>query len=190
LLNTLIVAVEIGAGFASRSLSLVTDGVHNLSDELALACIYLAFYMPGRLGRQSQRLANLLNSVALVALSGVVVREALTRIREPVGVHGLVPLVAGLASAACNGGVAYLLREPARHSATARLAYVHNRSDVAVSLVPALAGFAVLWLGRPILDSVAALSVAAWVIVAKVVDLRSSWNELIWPDRMTCHHDA
>ena len=69
LLNTAIVAIEVGAGFASRSLSLLTDGVHNFSDELALVCVYLAFFLPGWLGRQSQRTANVLNSVATVRLA-------------------------------------------------------------------------------------------------------------------------
>jgi cation diffusion facilitator family transporter len=190
LLNAAIVLVEVGAGFASRSLSLLTDGVHNLSDELALVCVYLAFFLPGWLGRQSQRTANVLNSVGLVAVSGLVVWEAVERLRHPVVVRGLVPLAVGLASAGANAGVARLLRNPARHSATIRLAYLHNRGDVAVSLVPALAGIAVAATGRPIVDSIAALAVASWLILSTLRELRASSGDLLWPETITCHHEV
>jgi len=42
-INTAIVVVEDGAGFQANSLSLVMDSVHNLSDELALIFLYLAY---------------------------------------------------------------------------------------------------------------------------------------------------
>jgi cobalt-zinc-cadmium efflux system protein len=189
LLNTAIVVVEIGAGFASRSLSLLTDGIHNLSDELALVCLYAAFFLPGWLGLQSQRAANLLNSLGLVTVSGLVMWEALNRLRHPVPVLGLVPLAVGLASAAANAGVARLLRDPGRQSATVRLAYLHNKGDVAVSLVPALAGIVVAAAGLPIVDSVTAVSIASWLIISTLRELRTSSSALLWPETMMCRHD-
>jgi cobalt-zinc-cadmium efflux system protein len=190
LLNTAIVLIEVGAAFASRSLSLLTDGVHNLSDELALVCIYLAFFLPGRLGRQSQRAANVLNSVGLVAVSGLIVWDAVDRLRHPVLVQGLVPLAVGVVAAAANGGVAWLLRDPSRHNATVRLAYLHNRGDVAVSLVPAIAGLAIAAGGAQIIDSLAALAVASWLAVSTLRELGASSGELLWPETIACHHDA
>ena len=64
-------AISVGEGlvaFASGSLSLFVDSVHNLADELALISLYLAFFLPGYLGRQSQRTANLLNSAELIGI--------------------------------------------------------------------------------------------------------------------------
>lgn len=190
LLNTAIVLVEVGAGFASRSISLLTDGVHNLSDELALVCVYLAFFLPGWLGRQSQRTANVLNSIGLIAVSGLIVWDAVDRLRHPVLVQGLVPLVVGVVASVANAGVAYLLRDPARHSATVRLAYLHNRGDVLVSLVPALAGIVVAATGRAIFDSVAALMVAGWLMLSTLRELRASSPELLWPEAIECRHEV
>jgi len=45
-LNTAIAAGEVIAGIQSHSLSLLLDSAHNLSDELALACLFLAFFLP------------------------------------------------------------------------------------------------------------------------------------------------
>ena len=45
-LNTAIFVVEAVAGFKADSLSLVMDSVHNLSDEMALVFLHLAFVLP------------------------------------------------------------------------------------------------------------------------------------------------
>jgi Co/Zn/Cd efflux system component len=44
-LNTAALAVEVGAGIPAKSLSLVMDGVHNVSDEVALGFLVLAYSM-------------------------------------------------------------------------------------------------------------------------------------------------
>jgi cation efflux family protein len=67
-LNTVITVGEAAAGLYSHSLSLLLDSAHNFSDELALVCLYLAFFLPPYLGRQSQRTANVLNSLGLIIL--------------------------------------------------------------------------------------------------------------------------
>ncbi len=189
LLNTAIVVVEVWAGHASRSLSLLTDGIHNLSDELALVCVFLAYSHPVGLGRQSQRLANVLNSVGLVALSGLMAWGAVARLRRPIHVQGIASFAVGLFSAGANAGVARLLRDPARHSSTVRLAYMHNLGDVAVSLVPTLAGLVIGVGGPAIVDAIAALGVASWLIVSTLRELRASSGELIWPENLQCQHD-
>ena len=71
MLNTGIAVAEAAASAPSHSLSLRADSIHNCSDELALGCLYLAFHLPGYLGQQSQRTANVLNSLGLIALSVV-----------------------------------------------------------------------------------------------------------------------
>jgi len=42
-LNTAALVVEVGAGIPAKSLSLVMDGVHNVSDEVGLAFLVLAY---------------------------------------------------------------------------------------------------------------------------------------------------
>jgi len=140
LVNTVISVGEGCVALYSGSLSLLVDSVHNLSDELALICLYLAFFLPGYLGRQSQRTANFLNSAGLIAVSAGLMWQAVERILHPVPVRGLIPVVAGIAAAGANGWVARLLREPARHNAAVRLAYLHNLEDVGVSFAPVAAG--------------------------------------------------
>jgi Co/Zn/Cd efflux system component len=88
-LNTVIAVGEAVAGIRSQSLSLLLDSAHNFSDELALVCLFLAFFLPDYLGRQSQRTANVLNSLGLIVLSGVIIIQAVMRFKYPVPVASL-----------------------------------------------------------------------------------------------------
>jgi cobalt-zinc-cadmium efflux system protein len=144
-LNTAISAVEAVAGFKSGSLSLVMDGAHNLSDEMALIFLYLAFILSQGVSRHLLRTANLFNSLGLVAISGLLAWQAVERFLNPIPVQGAVPIVVGIAAAAANWGVARLLWRPGRNNAGIRLAYIHNMGDVYVSLAPVLAGFLVIF---------------------------------------------
>jgi Co/Zn/Cd efflux system component len=185
LLNGLIVLGEGFAGWRSGSLSVQMDAVHNLSDELALLCLWLACFWPGRVGRGGQRLANLLNTAGLLTLSALLAVRAARRFAHSEPVPGLVPLAAGLIAAAANAGVAALLAAPARHHAAVRLAWLHNRADVLVSIVPTLAGVALLVTGAALVDPLAALAVALWLAISTLIELRSNLDELLWPDDLS-----
>jgi Co/Zn/Cd efflux system component len=112
------------------------DGVHNLSDELALVFLYLAFILSRGVSRNLLRSANVFNSVGLIAVSALLLWQAIERMLHPVPVQGVVPIIIGLSAAAANWMVARLLLKPARNNAAIRLAYIHNMGDVWVSLAP------------------------------------------------------
>jgi Co/Zn/Cd efflux system component len=130
------------------------DGIHNFSDQLAMIAIWLAFLVSKGRG------ANILNSVGLIAVSGILLWQAVERFLHPVPVAGFVPMAVGLAAAAANYGVARLLREPSEHNAAIRLAYIHNLGDVWVSLAPTLAGILLITTGYSFFDPLIAGGVA------------------------------
>ena len=81
--NTAIFVVEAIAGFQAQSLSLLMDSVHNLSDELALILIYLAFILPQGISRNLLRSANIFNSVGLLAVSALLLWQSIERLLHP-----------------------------------------------------------------------------------------------------------
>src|SRR5215468_995426 len=119
-LNTAVLVVEVVGGVRASSLSLILDGVHNLSDEVALAFLVLAYTLRTGLSGRFLRSANLFNSLGLIAICGFLVWQVVERLAQPVPVLGLVPVIAGLFGALGNWGVARALREPARHDAAIR----------------------------------------------------------------------
>jgi cobalt-zinc-cadmium efflux system protein len=188
-LNTAIFVVEAVAGIEAKSLSLVMDSIHNLSDQMALVFLYLAFVLSSGLSRNLVRSANLFNSAGLIAVSALLLWQAADRVAHPVPITGIVPIAVGLAAALGNWGVARLLREPAGQNASIRLAYLHNLGDVQVSLAPVASGVLVTLTGMPIFDPLVAALIALWIIVSTARETIGSQEELISPERMSCGHE-
>jgi cation diffusion facilitator family transporter len=187
-LNTGIFAVEAVAGYQASSLSLIMDAVHNLSDELALVCLYLAFIVARGPSQKLLRTANVFNSAGLIAVSGLLLWQAVERMLNPVPVQGVVPIVVGLAAAVANWGVARLLWEPSRNNAAIRLAYIHNLGDVWVSLAPVAAGGLLILTGHSFFDPLIAGLVALWIIGTTAREVLESHEELMWPEKIVCGH--
>jgi len=189
-LNSAIFLVEAFAGFQANSLSLVMDSVHNLSDELALVFLYLAFVLPLGLSRNLLRSANVFNSIGIVVLSALLLWQATVRLLNPAPVWGGVTIVIGLLAALGNWGVARLLRNPARNNPAIRLAYIHNLGDIQVSLAPVLSGLLVIATEYSPFDPLIAAGVALWLIVTTLREVIGSHNELISPEKLGCGHEG
>jgi len=187
-LNTVIFVVEAVAGYKAGSLSLIMDSVHNLSDEMALVFLYLAFILSQGVSRNLLRSANVFNSVGLVAVSALLLWQVVERLLHPAPVHGIIPIIVGIAAAAANWGVARMLFEPAKNNAAIRLAYIHNIGDVWVSLAPVAAGLFVSLTGYSLFDPLIAGGVAVWFIVSTGQEVFQSHEELIWPEKIVCGH--
>jgi cobalt-zinc-cadmium efflux system protein len=187
-LNTAISVVEAAAGVESGSLSLTMDAAHNLSDEMALIFLYLAFILSQGVSRHLLRTANLFNSLGLVMISGVLAWQAVERFLNPIPVQGAVPIVVGIAAAAANWGVAWLLWKPGRNNAAIRLAYIHKMGDVYVSLAPVLAGLLVIFTEQSVFDPIVACTIAVWIILSTAREVLGSREELMWPEKIMCGH--
>jgi cation diffusion facilitator family transporter len=187
-LNTTIFVVEAVAGFQADSLSLLMDSVHNLSDEMALVFLYLAFVLPYGISRHLLRSANVFNSIGLILISALLLWQAIERTFHPAPVVGAVAIAVGLLAAAANWGVARLLLAPSRNNAAVRLAYIHNIGDVYVSLAPVAAGLLVSVTGHSIFDPLMAAAIAIWIIASTMREVFGSTGELIWPEKIVCGH--
>ena len=135
-LNTAIIVGEAVGAWQANSLSLLMDSIHNLSDEIALGCVWLAFLLSTALSQTLLLSANLLNSLGLVVMSAVLVWEAIARLLHPIPIVCLMPVFIVLCAAAGNGGVAWWLREPGAHNTTIWLAYVHSIDTMLVRWFP------------------------------------------------------
>jgi cation diffusion facilitator family transporter len=186
--NTAVLVVEIAAGIGANSFSLIMDGIHNLSDEVALVLLVLAYSLSAGLSGKLLRYANLFNSVGLLAICAFLILRVVERLSHPIAVFGLVPIAAGLIGAAANWAVARVLRRPSREDAAIRLAYVHNLGDTLVSLIPVAAGVLIFVSGNPVFDSLFALLIGLVVVITTVQAVIGSHKELLWPENVSCGH--
>ena len=164
------------------------DSVHNLSDELALVLLWLAFFVPRPQSRTFLRATNGFNALGLCAVSGLFGWQAILRLQHPLPLGGLVPVVTGLAAAVGNGGVAWLLWGPGQEHAAIQLAYVHNRGDVVMSCAPVVAGILITLSGRGVFDAAKALGVAVWMCWSTQRELLVTPEELLSPETLSCGH--
>jgi len=164
------------------------DSVHNLSDEMALVFIYLAFILSQGVSRNLLRSANIFNSIGLIVVSGLLLWQSVERLLNPAPFMGSVAIVVGLAAATANWGVARLLRTPGRNNAAIRLAYIHNMGDVYVSLAPVLAGLLVTVSGYSFFDPLIAGGIAVWIIGSTRREVIGAHEELVWPEKIVCGH--
>jgi cation diffusion facilitator family transporter len=189
-LNTAVMVVEIAAGIGANSFSLVMDGIHNLSDEVALVLLVLAYSLRTGLSGKLLRFANLFNSVGLLAICAFLIWRVVERLASPVEVIGVVPIIAGLIGAAANWGVARVLREASKEDVAIRLAYVHNLGDTLVSLIPVVAGVLIFVTGNFLFDSLFALLIAVVVVITTFQAVIGSHEELLWPENISCGHPS
>ena len=189
-MNTAVLAVETVGGIEANSLSLLTDAVHNLSDEVALGFLLLAYALRAGLSSHFLRSANLFNSIGLLAISGLLVWQAIERLMHPQPVWGAVPIIAGLLAAVGNWFVARALQEASKEDLAIHLAYVHNLGDTLVSLAPVLAGITVVVTGSYLFDPAIAILIATVIVFTTFRAIRGSETALMRPENVVCGDSA
>ncbi|MFC7300743.1 cation diffusion facilitator family transporter [Cognatiluteimonas weifangensis] len=184
LVNLAYTAVEAGYGFATDSLALLSDALHNLGDVLGLGLAWGAAVMARRLPtehhtygwRRATLLSPLANALLLVGFAGALSWEAVRRLGAPPQVPALPVIVVAALGIAVNLGTAWLLREGHGQDLNRRGAYLHLLADAAVSLAAVLAGFGMLQLGWRWLDPATGLLVGTVVALSAFGLLREAFN--------------
>lgn len=184
LINLAYTVVEAGYGFATNSLALLTDALHNLGDVLGLGLAWAAAAMARRAPRgrhtygwrRATLLSPLANALLLVGFSGALGWEAVRRFWAPPEVPGMPVMVVAAIGFAVNLGTAWMVRGGHEHDLNRRGAYLHLMADAAVSLAAVLAGLGLYYLGWRWLDPAIALLIAVVVAVGAVGLLRDAFN--------------
>jgi cobalt-zinc-cadmium efflux system protein len=177
-------ALEAGYGFATDSLALLSDALHNLGDVLGLGLAWGAAALARRRPtgrhtygwRRATLLSPLANAALLIAFSGALAWEAVRRLGAPPQIPPTPVIVVAAIGIAVNLGAAWLLRGGHAHDLNRRGAFLHLVADAAVSLAAVLAGVGMLTLGWNWLDPVTALLVGAVVAIGAFGLLRHSFD--------------
>jgi cobalt-zinc-cadmium efflux system protein len=147
--------VELVGALLTGSLALLADAVHMLSDNVSLGLALLALGLASRpptpqrsfgLGR-AEILAALVNGVALFAVAGWIVWEAINRLSEPSEVPGVPILLIASAGLLVNVLAAWILAAGARESLNLAGAMRHVLADLAGSVGVIIAALIVITTG-------------------------------------------
>ena len=145
---------EVAGGIAAGSLALLADAGHMLTDCASLALAWMAF----RIGRRPhdarrsygyhrfQVLAAFVNGIALIAIVGWIVIEAVRRLLAPVEVLGGLMLVIAVLGLLVNLGAFWILHGGDQQNLNLRGAALHVLGDLLGSIAAIAAGLIISWI--------------------------------------------
>ena len=181
-----LVVAEVFGGIIGRSVALLNDAVHNLSDVPALGISYLAMRWAERPAdsektygyHRAGTLAAFTNSFVLVLLSLWLGYEAIERFRSPVQVVEQWMIWTSVAALAVNGGITLALVR-GRRDLNLRTILIHNFGD-AISNVAIIIGAVIIRMtGAPWIDPLLGLGIGILVLWSSIGVLRESSHLLL-----------
>jgi len=181
-----LVAGEVVGGFLGRSVALLNDAVHNLSDVPALGISWLAMRWAERPAdsektygyHRAGTLAAFSNALILIILSLWLGYEAIKRLSAPVDVIEGWMIWTSIAALAVNGGITLALVR-GRNDLNLRSILIHNLGD-ALSNVAIIAGaIAIRMTGAHWIDPLLGLAIGLLVMWSSIGILRESSHILL-----------
>lgn len=178
--------VEVGAGFLSNSLALISDAGHMVTDAIALGLALAAQIIAKRppsprhsfgFGR-AEALAAFVNGLVMLAVIGWIAFEAVQRLARPEPVQGGMVIVVGGIGLLVNVLVAWVLSHDQK-SVNTKAAMVHVMGDLLGSVAALLAGAIIFYTGWLRADPILSIFVSLLLLKSTSGVLRESYHFLM-----------
>ena len=186
-ISLVIVIAEIAGGLLGRSIALLGDSAHVLTDVLTVGIAILTL----RLGRKrhtakrtygyhrAEIFAALVNGSVLIGVAFLIAYQAVLRIQQPPAVQGF--LVLGVASLGLVGNLCTtaLLSQSRKTSLNVKGAFLHSLGDVLSSVAVIVSSLVVIFTGFNGVDPLAAILIGALIVRSAYGLVRDSTNILL-----------
>ncbi|TMK25710.1 MAG: cation transporter [Actinobacteria bacterium] len=175
-------AVEIAVGVIARSLALLSDAGHMLTDAGAIGFALVALRLAARPARgamtfglgRAEILSAQANGVTLLILAGFISYEAIVRVVHPPHVRGGLMLAVALVGILVNLAAAGALTNAGRESLNVEGSFQHILTDLYAFIGTALAAGVILLTGFQRADPIVSLLIAALMIRSGVSLVKAS----------------
>ena len=180
------IVLAVVVGIRARSLALISEGGHNLSDFLALLLSLVAVYLHARppdpartFGYQRAGvLAAFVNALSLVGLTFYLFYEAVHRLLAPVQVAPRPMIAVAAAGVVMNATIAWMLYR-AGNDVNLRSALLHELGDTLSTAAVIVGGWAILRTGQNWIDPALSFGIAAMILWSAFGILRETLNILL-----------
>lgn len=181
-----LVMAEVFAGVLGRSVALLNDAVHNLSDVPALGLSWLAMRWAQRPAdsdrtygyHRAGTLAAFTNAVVLIFLFVWLAYEAIERLRSPVQAVESWMIWTSVAALLVNGGITLALVR-SRSDLNLRSILVHNFGDALSNIAIIVGALVMSFVHAPWIDPVLGLAIGFLVLYSSIGILRESTHILL-----------
>lgn len=186
-LTTLYLVVEVIGGLLTRSLALLADAGHMLTDVAGLGLALLAIRFAERPATPQRTygfyrveiLASLANAVVLVGISFYILYEAYERFRDPPEVQSGTMLLVAFVGLIVNIIGIYLLRTASEESLNMKGAYFEVLSDMLTSIGVIVAGVIMLTTGWYYADPLISAGIGLFILPRTWMLLRDAVGVLL-----------
>lgn len=184
LLNVLFVVIEAGYGISAKSMALIADAGHNLSDVFSLLLAWGAAYLATKPATEKKTygfrkitiMASLASAILLLIALGGITWEAFGRFFDPQPVAGMTVIVVAAIGVVINALTALLFVSGQKYDLNIKGAFLHMVADAGVSFGVVVAGILILQTGWLFIDPLISLFIVAVVLVGTWSLLRDSFN--------------
>lgn len=173
-LNIVFVVVEVVAGLAYKSISLLSDAGHNLADVASLLLSYIAFKLAHRQAttrftygfKKTTILAALFNALLLLVAIGTLGYESVQRLQAPPVVQGNGIAWVAAIGIVVNSISAFLFFRNKDTDLNIKGAYWHLLADALVSVGVVIGGIVISYTGWFWLDPVIGLAIMIIILIS------------------------
>ncbi len=172
ILNIIITVVEFIGGAFAGSLSLVSDGFHNLGDSASIVLSYYTHRISGRpqtkretFGfKRAQIISAFVNSTFLMIISAILIVEAVGKLFRPEHINGKLMFLVAIVGTVANLLSAIILNHGSKHNLNLRATYLHLLSDTLSSFGIIVGGVLIQLYGWFIVDPLVTIGVATYIM--------------------------
>jgi cobalt-zinc-cadmium efflux system protein len=185
--TTVFAAIEVAAGIQAHSLALISDAGHNFTDALALLLTWVGFYLQSKPAdeiktygyHRASVLSAFVNALTLVALSGWILYESVSRLRHPQPVNEVVMIAVAVLGLLTNGGIVLVLRAASRNDLNVRSAFIHMLGDALGALAIIAGAVAIRYTGWQRVDPALSILIGLLIVWTAWDIIRESLNILL-----------
>ena len=186
-INVVIVTAEIVFGIFARSMALISEALHNITDIGSMGLSLWGEKVAVR-PKTSQKtfgykraevIIAFINGGVLLGVSGWVLIESVIRLFHPEPVAGFTMLIVAVVSLAGNGIATYLLKKDAKGNLNLKSAWLHSFQDALFSLAVVAAAAIIYYTGWNWVDPIASITVSIFLLKEVYEMLSESVNMLL-----------
>jgi cobalt-zinc-cadmium efflux system protein len=186
-LNLVFVLIEAGYGVLARSLALIADAGHNLSDVASLLLAWGASVLAVKKSTEKRTygfrkvtiMASFTGAILLLVALGGISWEAVKRVIQPQPVAGTTIIVVAAVGVVINTITALLFASGQKRDLNIRSAFLHMAADAGISLGVVVAGVVIMLKGWLWVDPLISLAIVVIILAGTWSLLRDSINLVI-----------
>jgi len=186
-ISLVLLLIEVVVGLAANSLALLADAGHLFADVSGMVISLGAVWVAGRAsGRQRsyglyrlEILAAAANALLLLAVSALIIYEALRRLAVPPEIQPVPVMLVALIALIANSASALLLFRGQKGSLTIRAAFLEVSSDLLGAFAVLMASLIIALTGFVAADAIASLLIGLLILPRTWTVLRDSLDVLL-----------